>query len=93
MQVRWNRNGKFVSVSQLLGLALCSLFGSVSGPFTVPGLIVSLWGRKKKNKKKKKEDKKSLLLTLNPLSQFCWYFWMSQEEGGWALLSYLPMVL
>ena len=32
---------KFVSVSQLLG---CPLFGSNTGPFTAPALIVSLVG-------------------------------------------------
>ena len=53
MQVLWNSKMKFVSVFQLLQLALCSLFGSVSGPFTAPGLIVSL-GEKKKKKKEKK---------------------------------------
>ena len=40
MQVLWNSKVKFASVSQLLGLALCSLFESVSGPFTSPGLTV-----------------------------------------------------
>ena len=40
MQVLWNSKVKFVSVSQLLGLALWSLSASV----TVPGLIGSLGG-------------------------------------------------
>ena len=50
MQVIWNSKLKFVSGSQLFRIALCSLFGSVSGPFTAPGLNVSL-GEKKKGKK------------------------------------------
>ena len=48
----------FVSVSQLLGLALCSLFGSVSEPFTVPDLIVSIGEKTKKERKKKKIKRK-----------------------------------
>ena len=48
MQVRWNRNGKFVSVSQLLGLALCCISGSVSVHFITPGLIVSHMGEKRR---------------------------------------------
>ena len=35
----------------------------------------------------------SLLLTLNLFSKFCWSSWMPLEEGGWALLFSLPMVL
>ena len=61
MEVLWNSKMKFVSVSQLLGLVLQSLFGSDSGPFTTPGLIVSLGGKKKK---------KSLLVTFNWSSEF-----------------------
>ena len=45
---------KFVSLSQLLG---CSLFGSNSGLFTVPGFIVSHVGIKKKNKKGRRDIK------------------------------------
>ena len=52
MQVLWNNIVKFVSVSQLLGSALCSLFGSVSGPFSAPDLSVSLGGKKEKTKTK-----------------------------------------
>ena len=48
MQLLSNSKVKFVSVSQLLALALWSLFGSDSSPFIAPGLIVSLWGGKKK---------------------------------------------
>ena len=40
MQVIWNSKLKFVSGSQLFRIALCSLFGSVSGPFTASGFIV-----------------------------------------------------
>ena len=63
MQVLEDSKVKLVSVSLLLGSALCSFFGSVSGPFTTPDLIVSLWGggrcieereRRKKNKGGKK---------------------------------------
>ena len=45
----WESKVAFVSVSQFLGLALCSPFRSVSGHFVA--LIVSL-GRRKKRKKK-----------------------------------------
>ena len=38
LQVLWSSKVKFVSLSQLLG---CPLFGSNTGPFTVPGLTVS----------------------------------------------------
>ena len=54
MPATWHRKVKFASVSQLLGLALCILFKSVSGPFTAPGLIVSLGGRRKKKGRGKK---------------------------------------
>ena len=47
MQVLWDIEVKFFSVSQLLELALCSLFGSVSGTFTAAGLIVYFVGGKK----------------------------------------------
>ena len=89
MPALWDSKVTFVSVSQFLELTLCSPFGSVSG---IQRPIVSLGGRR--NKKKIKERKKrSLLLTLNPLSEFSWSSWMPQEEGGWALLFSLPMVL
>ena len=89
MPIVWHSKVKFVSVSQLLGLAFCSLYGSVSGPFTTPGLIVSLGGRKIE----KGKQQISLLLTLNPLSKFCWSSWMPQEEEGCASLFSLPVVL
>ena len=44
----WDSKVTLVSVSQFLGLALCSPFGFISGPFVTPGLIVSLGRRKKK---------------------------------------------
>ena len=53
MQVLWNSKVKFVSVSQLLGLALYSLFESVSGPITAPGFIVLLWGKKGKRERQR----------------------------------------
>ena len=94
MPVLWNSKVTFVSVSQFVGLALCSPFVYVCGPFLTPHLIVSLRGRKKMKKKKKREENKiSLLLTLNPFSEFCWSSWIPQEEGGWASLFSLPMVL
>ena len=46
---------KFVALSQLLG---CSLFGSNSGLFTVPGFTVSLVGIKRTEKKKEEGRKK-----------------------------------
>ena len=46
MSVPWESKVTLVSVSQFWGLALCSPFGSVSGPFVTPRLIVSLGGRK-----------------------------------------------
>ena len=41
LQVLWTSKVKFVLLSQLFG---CTLFGSNSGLFTVPGFIVSLVG-------------------------------------------------
>ena len=49
LQVLWSSKVKFVSLSQLLG---CSLFGSNSGLFTVPGFIVLLVGIEKKEEEK-----------------------------------------
>ena len=52
LRVLWSIKVKSDSLSQLLG---CSLFGSTSGLFTVPGFIVSLVGlRKKKDERKKR---------------------------------------
>ena len=42
MPALWDSKMTFGSVSQVLGLALCSFFLSVSGPFVTPHLIVSL---------------------------------------------------
>ena len=47
MPALWDSKMTFVSVSQFWGLALYSPFGSVSGPFVTPGLIVSLGAREK----------------------------------------------
>ena len=55
MPALWDSKVTFVSVSQHLGLALCSPFGSVFGPFVTPDLIVSLGGIKLKKKEKKRE--------------------------------------
>ena len=52
MPALWDSKVTFVSVSQFLWLALCSAFGSVSGSFLSPGLIVSLGGRKKRENKR-----------------------------------------
>ena len=57
MPALWDSKMTFVSVSQFLELTLCFPFGSVSGPFVTPHLIVSLGGRKKR-KKEKEEIKK-----------------------------------
>ena len=76
MPATWHRKVKFASVSQLLGLALCSFFGSVSRPFTAPGLIGSLGGK----------EKKSLLLTLNMPKEFCQSSCVPQAE--WCGLSF-----
>ena len=79
---------KFVSVSQLLGLALCFLSGFVSGPFTVPGLIVSLM------KKKKKVGKKTKLPSdFKPTKRVLLVFLDDAGRGGWALIVSLPEVL
>ena len=58
MPVLWNSKVTFVSVSQFVGLALCSPFVYVCGPFLTPHLIVSLRGRKKMKKKKRERKKK-----------------------------------
>ena len=70
MPALWDSKVTFVSVSQSLGLALCCLFKSVSGPFVTPCLIVSLGRRTKrkrklgeheeKGSKKKREEKKDM---------------------------------
>ena len=52
MPVLWDSKVTFVSVSQFWGLALCSPFGFVFGPFITPGLIVSLGAREKKGQKR-----------------------------------------
>ena len=54
MPFLWDSKVKCVTVSQFGGLTLWFSFGSVSGPFTTPSLIVSLWGRKKREWKEKK---------------------------------------
>ena len=89
MQVLWDSKMRFVSVSQMLGLTSCFLFGSFSGPFTAPGLTVSLGGKTKQNKNKNqtktktkpKQNKTSLLLTLNLPGKFCWSSWMPSLRG------------
>ena len=53
MRGLWDSKVTFVSVSHIWGLSLYSPYGSVSGPFVTPHLIVSLGGRKKKDKKKR----------------------------------------
>ena len=62
MPALWDSKMTFVSVSRFLGLALCSPFQSVSGPFVTLYLIVSLGKRKRKRKKGegggKREDPK-----------------------------------
>ena len=58
MSVPWESKVTLVSVSQFWGLALCSPFLSVSGPFVTPHLLVSLGGRKKKEKKDRGKKKK-----------------------------------
>ena len=57
MPALWDSKVTFVSVSQHLGLALCSPFGSVSGHFVTPHPIVSLGGRKKGKKGRGMEEK------------------------------------
>ena len=60
MPALWNSKVTFVSVSWFLGLALCSPFQSISGPFVTPCLIVSLGRRKKKvGGGRKREDSKT----------------------------------
>ena len=54
MPVLWDSKVTFVSVSEFWELTLCSPFGSVSGPFVTPHLIVSLGVRKTQGKKKKR---------------------------------------
>ena len=83
----WDTKVTFVSVSQFWGLTLYSSFWSISG------LFITLGERKKGKNKEREENKVSLLLTLNPLSEFCWSSWMPLKEGGWTSLFSLPMVL
>ena len=53
MPVLWDGKVKFVSVCQFWVLALCSSFGSVSGPFTSPRLFFHLGKEKKRERKEK----------------------------------------
>ena len=53
LQVLWGNEVKFVSLSLLLG---CSLFGSNSCLFKVPGFIVSLVGIKKKKRRGRRKE-------------------------------------
>ena len=73
LQVLWNSKVKFVSVSQLLGW---SVFGCDSGPFTVPGLIASLVGRRGRKEFKKKKPpacfKSTKWVLLVFLAAACW---------------------
>ena len=92
MPVLWDSKVTFFSVSHFLGLVLCFPFGSVSEPFVTPCLNCLTWGKKKWGKKIGERKKIDLLLTLNPLNEFCLSSWMPQEEGGWASLFSLPMV-
>ena len=52
MQVLWNSKLKFVSVSQLLGLALCSLLWVCLWTFHSSSSYCLTWGGKKKGLKK-----------------------------------------
>ena len=54
MPALWDSKVTFVSVSQFLGLALCSPFQSVSEPLT-PRLIVSLGEKKEREDPKRKK--------------------------------------
>ena len=58
MPALWDSKVMFVSGSQFWGLALYSPFWSVSGPFVIPHLIISLGGRQKKVGGGKREDPK-----------------------------------
>ena len=53
LQVLWNSEVKFVSLSQLLGCPLC---GYNSGLFPAPGFIVSLLRIKKKRRRGRKRN-------------------------------------
>ena len=106
MPAVWDSKVMFVSGSQFWGLALYSPFWSVSGPFVIPHLIISLGGRQKKVGGGKREDPKgkgkkkkkmliSLLLTLNllPIQQVLLVFLDATGRRGWASLFSLPLVL
>ena len=77
---------KFVSVSQFWELALCTPFGSISGPFTTPGLIVSLGGRKKKGKERKKNKPPA---DFKPIEQVLLVFLDATGRGGLGF-TFLP---
>ena len=49
------------------------------------------WGKKRKKRQGRKNIRP--LLTLNRLSEFCWFSWMPQAEGAWVSFLFLPMVL
>ena len=65
---------------------MCSPFGSVSGPFTTPGLTVSLVGRKKKEKGKKRNKPPS---DFKPIKQVLLVFLDATGRGG-LLFTFLP---
>ena len=77
----------FVSVSQFWGLALSSLFGSVSGPFIITRLIVSLGGRKKRTKRDKGKNKPPV--DFKPIQRVLLVFLDATGRGGLGF-TFLP---
>ena len=81
MPILWDSKVTFVSVSQCWGLALCSLFGSISGPFVTASLIVSL-GERKKGKKERGKKKNKLPADFKPTERVLLVFLDATERGG-----------
>ena len=104
MLALWDRKVTFVSVSQFWGLALCSPFWSVSGPFVTQRLIVFTWKKKKRKKggsrkregpkrKEKKKDNNKPPADFKPVQWVLLVFLDATGRGGWASLFSLPLVL
>ena len=90
MPVLWDSKVTFASVSQFWGLALCSPFGSVSGPCVTPHLIVSLGKRKKKGGKRKRNGKKNKpSADFKPVQQVLLVFLYPTGIGGMGF-TFLP---
>ena len=90
----WDNKVTFVSVCQFWGFSLVLPFLTCLCLWTFcNSRSYCLTWRKKKKGGGRGRNKISLMLTLILFNEFCWSYPVPQEEGGWALLFSLPMVL